>query len=144
MTVKKIWPLDPGKDSGGFANIDGVSAYVDLDAYHMLSEGMTFEAPAKKMISKASGKPYYKMPDGWLPPVESHVAAQRSAPNGHASTAPPRLATATVGNRADGFRSPVQMFLCEVASAYFGTGKADISEAPEVLRILREAWEMHG
>jgi hypothetical protein len=86
FTVKKKWPLEAGKDSGSFTNIDGVSAYVEPSVHQQLEEGMTFEANAQKMVSKGSGKPYYKM----LGPIHlpNTVGAIIPQPNGHAAASP--------------------------------------------------------
>jgi hypothetical protein len=71
ITIQKMWPLEAGRKSGGFKGTDGTNYYCEIPIYHMLSEGMTIDAPAEKYVSKA-GKTSYIIDKKWNP-----------APNGH-------------------------------------------------------------
>jgi len=76
ITIQKMWPLEAGRKSGGFKGTDGTNYYCEIPIYHMLSEGMTIDAPAEKYVSKA-GKTSYIIDKKWHP-----------APNGQTIPAP--------------------------------------------------------
>lgn len=79
VTVQKIWPLDPTKNSGGFKGTDGVNYYCEIGAYHMLAEGTTYEANARPYTSK-SGKSSFIMPKDWHPPATIVGGAPPTSP----------------------------------------------------------------
>jgi hypothetical protein len=65
ITVKKLWPMDAGKNNGGFVGVDGNNYKCDAATHRLLAEGMSFDVNTK--ASEFNGKTYYWLPKGFTP-----------------------------------------------------------------------------
>lgn len=144
VTVQKIWPLDPTKNSGGFKGTDGVNYYCEIGAYHLLAEGATYEANARPYTSK-SGKSSFIMPKDWHPPAT--IVGGTSAPNpSPASTAAPAR-PATNGTVPPPYFSEVEksgyIFVTGCLQQALGSGKIEAKDIPFVAATLVAAWNDH-
>ncbi len=147
VTVQKIWPLDPTKNSGGFKGTDGVNYYCEIGAYHMLSEGQTYDINARPYTSKA-GKSSFVVAKDWHPPL-TVVGANGAAPAAAAPATQPTPAPAVP--RANG--SPPAYFSEIEKSGYIfvtgclqqalGSGKCETKDISFVAQTLVAAWNDH-
>lgn len=156
VTVQKIWPLDPTKKSGGFKGTDGVNYYCEIGAYHMLSEGATYEADARPYVSKSTGKQSFIMPKEWHPPATAGNAPQQNVPAqtyAQAQPAPPRPATngaapppfqPTVGDLERQGYIVVCSLMKTLAEAQVGAGKPiDTQDLPLLAQAAVTTWREH-
>lgn len=138
VTVQKIWPLDPTKNSGGFKGTDGVNYYCEIGAYHMLVEGTTYEANARPYTSK-SGKSSFIMPKEWHPPATTVGSAPPAAPP---QSPPPR--PAANGSAPPPYFSEVEksgyIFVTGCLQQALGSGKIEAKDIPFVAETLVAAW----
>ncbi len=144
VTVQKIWPpFKPTDDSSNFIGTDGKKYYLDIVSHRMLVEGMTIECDAQQKFPKDRSKPPYYVIQGGFSPVGNVPPADRPVSNGHVannSPAPP----AGNGSRADGFRSPRQMFISEVVSRAMSSGTFNAADIALLAGSAAEAWDLHG
>jgi hypothetical protein len=142
VTVQKIWPLDPTKNSGGFKGTDGVNYYCEIGAYHMISEGQTYEVNARPYVSK-SGKSSFIVDKSWHPPLT--VAGGASAP------APAPTPSPAAAPRANGAAAPYfseteksgYIFITGCLQQALGSGKCEVKDIPIAVQTLVSAWNDH-
>lgn len=154
ITVQKIWPLDPTKNSGGFKGTDGVNYYCEIGAYHLLREGMTFDANPRPYVAKSSGKTSYILPKDWHPPAT--VVGNGAAP-------PPPLSTYSTPEALGGPRQAasgaapaffpeidrqgyivVQCLMKILADAQTQAGKpVDTQDIPLLAQAAVQTWKEH-
>lgn len=149
VTVQKIWPLDPTKDSGGFKGTDGVNYYCEIGAYHLLAEGTTYEANARPYVSK-SGKSSFIMPKGWHPPATVVGGAPPTSPphppTNTSQPAPPPVPRANAAAPPPYFSEVEKsgyIFVTGCLQQALGSGKIEAKDIPFVAETLVAAWNDH-
>ncbi len=148
VTVSKIWPLDPTKKSGGFKGTDSVNYYCEIGAYHLLSEGTTYEVNARPYVSKSTGKTSYicdksfhptnavvgGVPSGQPRAGETAEAGTWSRPSAPAP-APPRPQANGNGDTKSG-----EMFVMGVVGRAMGSGKFETQDIKLLALAAADAW----
>ncbi len=149
VTVQKIWPLDPTKKSGGFKGTDSMNYYCEVGAYHLLSEGTTYEVPARPYTSKA-GKQSYIVDKSFHPPnaivgggppdTPQHQPTNDtwSRPAASAVKAPPHPAPASNGY---GNKDERMIFITGIVGRAMGSGKFDTQDINLLTQAAAEAYE---
>lgn len=150
VTVSKIWPLDPTKKSGGFKGTDSVNYYCEIGAYHLLSEGTTYEVNARPYVSKSTGKTSYIVDKSFHPPnavVGGAAPSQEPPPqaqnNGWQRPAPQQPAPPRPASNGDSKSG--EMFVMGVVGRAMGSGKFETQDIKLLALAAAEAWgEVRG
>jgi hypothetical protein len=144
VTVQKIWPLDPTKNSGGFKGTDGVNYYCEIGAYNLLQEGLTYEANARPYTSK-SGKSSFIMPKEWHPPAT--IVGGNAAPPPERTAAPTQATRPAANSAPPPYFSEVEksgyIFVTGCLQQALGSGKIEAKDIPFVAETLVAAWNDH-